>query len=539
VASIEVYKGSAPVNFGASSIGGVINIKTLRTEEGFSANAGVGYGSFNTRNAKGYINHKPGRFDYLISGDALASDNNYEIYNDKNTEWNPYDDQTEERNNAQFEQYTLLGKAGYDVTDTSRIDFLTQWFSKDQGIPSRNNEADTITSLPTDRSLNTLKYTHDSIGGAPLNSSVQINYTYKDELYDDHLGQVGLGKQKTTYRTDRYGGSLFGEWLASWHTLTATLDLAREDYETEDLLKDEINNSSTRNTLILGAQDQLYLFDDSLLLVPALRYTYVDNDITAIDGPVGGEVVHTTGSDDYLSPQFGLKYSPTAWVELKSNIGQYVRLPHFYELSGDRGLLIGNPDIEAEEGINFDAGFKVSSYTDLKWMPRFGFNAAYFQSKIDNLIAIVYGPNNIGHVENVEGAEIKGVEAGFNADLWRYFRLILNGTYQDTKNLDERKAFYGNQLPGRWKQQYLARLEAAYWQVKLWVEYRLKGDMYYDTANLLKAENQKLLDAGFSWLWDPFVLSFTASNIQDNSYEDFNGYPMPGRSLFISLNYNY
>ncbi|MEN8246141.1 MAG: TonB-dependent receptor plug domain-containing protein, partial [Thermodesulfobacteriota bacterium] len=167
VESIEIYKGSAPINYGTSSIGGVINIKTLRTEEGFDANASVGYGSFNTRNAKGYFNHKPGKFDYLVSADALASDNDYEILNNNGTPVNPDDDREEERNNAQFDQLTLLGKAGFDFTDDARLDFMTQWFNKDQGIPSWNNSEETETSLATDRSINTLRYTHNSIGALP------------------------------------------------------------------------------------------------------------------------------------------------------------------------------------------------------------------------------------------------------------------------------------------------------------------------------------------------------------------------------------
>ncbi|MEN8247257.1 MAG: TonB-dependent receptor, partial [Thermodesulfobacteriota bacterium] len=434
---------------------------------------------------------------------------------------------------------TLLGKAGFDFTDDARLDFMTQWFNKDQGIPSWNNSEETETSLATDRSINTLRYTHNSIGALPLNSSVQLNYTYKDELYDDSEGHVGLGNQKSAYRTDRYGGSLFGEWMADWHTLTATMDLTHEAYQAKDLINDYITNDSTRDTLGIGVQDQLYMVDDRLLLVPALRYTHVEDDMTTQGENWGDPEQQTQESQDYFSPQFGLKYNPLVWLELKSNIGQYVRLPHFYELSGDRGLIIGNPDLEAEEGINFDAGVLITMYPHSRWLPRMDFNATYFQSDIDNLITIVYDSRGIGRAENVEGAEIKGIELGFNADIWRYFRMVVNATYQDTRNLGPEEMYQDKQLPGRWKHDYLVRLEARVRQIKLWAEYNLKGDMYYDTVNLLKAEDQKVLNAGFSWLWDPFLLNLTARNIQDNRYEDFNGYPMPGRSFFVSLSYTY
>jgi len=79
VEAIEIYKGTTPINFGKASIGGVVNIRTLRTKEGLNANLSSGYGSFNTRKLSGFVNHKPGRWNYLISADALASDNDLNL----------------------------------------------------------------------------------------------------------------------------------------------------------------------------------------------------------------------------------------------------------------------------------------------------------------------------------------------------------------------------------------------------------------------------------------------------------------------------
>ena len=59
IASVEIYRGITPVNFGKASVGGVINIKTLRAEKGLHASGGAGYGSFNARSLGAFINHKP------------------------------------------------------------------------------------------------------------------------------------------------------------------------------------------------------------------------------------------------------------------------------------------------------------------------------------------------------------------------------------------------------------------------------------------------------------------------------------------------
>ena len=95
VESIEIYKGMTPVNFGKASVGGAVNIRTLRSKEGIGGNAIIGYGSFNTLKAGAMINQKISDFDYLISCDYLTTDNDYEILNDNGTEYNPDDDKWE------------------------------------------------------------------------------------------------------------------------------------------------------------------------------------------------------------------------------------------------------------------------------------------------------------------------------------------------------------------------------------------------------------------------------------------------------------
>jgi iron complex outermembrane receptor protein len=146
VESIELYKGTSPLNFGKASIGGVVNIKTIRSKQGLNVNAGVGYGSFNARRANGFVNHKPGRFDYLVSVETFSSDNDYEIVNNQGTQYYPDDDTVEPVHNGDFSQINLLGKAGYDLSDKSRVALLHQYFTKDQGLPSWDNKEDAKTS---------------------------------------------------------------------------------------------------------------------------------------------------------------------------------------------------------------------------------------------------------------------------------------------------------------------------------------------------------------------------------------------------------
>jgi iron complex outermembrane receptor protein len=121
----------------------------------------------------------------------------------------------------------------------------------------------------------------------------------------------------------------------------------------------------------------------------------------------------------------------------------------------------------------------------------------------------------------------------------KIFRLSANATIQETENLGDNQASKGKELPGRWGRSYMGKLEAIYHGLKVYTEYFLSQDLYYDTPNLLKAEDKKELNAGLSWLWDHFLFSFEVKNIQDNQYEDFRGSPLPGRHYFGSVTYKY
>ena len=538
VEAIEIYRGVTPVNFGKASIGGVVNIRTLRSKKGFNANVSTGYGSFNTRRLAGFVNHKPDKWDYLISADYLSSDNDFEFLNDNGTRWNPDDDRWEKRNNAEFDQKNILTKFGFDFTDDVRIDLVNQWFSKDQGLPSWNNSDKTKTSFDTDRNITTLKLTANDTGPYHFNTSARIDYSWKEEEYDDRQGHVGLGKQHARYTTTRYGANFFLEWLTEWNALTFTFDAQHEEYDPKDLLNRRNPHESSRDTFSLGLQDSLLLFQERLIITPALRYTSIDDELKSAMSIWGVPLEEASRDENYVSPQIGLKYRPLNWLTLKTNVAKYVREPSFFELFGDRGFFIGNMDLKAEKGVNSDAGFEINYLTENEWLRRISCNVAYFKSDVDNLITRVYDARGIGKSLNISEAHIEGVEAGINLDFLKYFCFVGNATWQDTENRSKIKAFNGKNLPGRYEKSYLGRIEARYEGFKVYYEKVIEEGLYYDTANLLKAENKEEINAGVSSLFRGILFSFEARNLGDDQYEDFNGYPLPGRSYYFSLKYS-
>ncbi len=537
VESIEVYRGFTPINFGSASIGGAVNIKTIRTEEGLKASALAGYGSFDTYQAGAFLNHKPSRWDYLVSVDYLDSENDFEFDNDKGTPYNPADDETENRHNAQFDQMNILTKVGYELSNTSRIDVFNQYFDKAQGIPDWRNNKSTDTSLETERNITALKITLDDLGKWEINSATTLSYSWKEEEYDDSLGQIGLGRQHTIDTTRRLGGKFYADTMLGFNLLAVQLEFNHETYEPDDLITSRSPRDSSRDTFSASIQDTLLLLNERLLITPVLRYSLTRDELESSVSAYGVTLKSRDRDNSNISPQIGLKYAPFYWLTLKSNFGIYLREPSFFELFGDRGLFLGNTDLKEETGKNFDIGFEMKKHFDFNGLNSASFKAVYFSSDVDDLITRTFDARGVGKSVNIDETQVRGLETGINIEFLDHFRFIASATWQDSENLSEVSSFKHKDLPGRWEKSFLGRLE---WQIgdfTAHVEYQADKNMYYDSANLLDAKDKEDISAGLKWVHNSVAVTMEGRNLQDNQYEDFNGFPMPGRSFYVTIKY--
>ncbi len=539
VAAVEIFRGTTPGNFGQASIGGAVNIKTRRQKKGVSASASAGYGSFDTRELSAFLNAKPGKWDILVSGEYLGAENDFEYLNDNGTDLNPDDDRWEKRHNAAFDQGNLLVKWGYDFSPDLRFDLMNQWYQKEQEIPSWNNSPRTRTTFDTQRYLVSARFTADNLGSLGINTATRLDYSFKEEEYDDQGGHVGLGRQRNRYRTEKYGLHFHGEWPAARHSLGLTLELRHEDYDPQDLLKPESPNDSQREVLALALQDSLFFFADQWVVTPGLRFEALADELQSGTSPYGMELEKVSRNEADFSPQIGILYRPLPWLSLKSNLGRYVRQPSFFELFGDRGVFNGNPDLVPEKGINFDLGAEARWGTPFESVQEISLSLAWFRNQSEDLITRVYDARGVGKADNISEARIQGVEAGVNVEFLDRFRISASGTWQDPENQSDIAVFEGKQLPGRFKESYRIRAEAGWGEFKFYGELLAENQMYYDTVNLLPAEDKTIYNLGVSWVHGPWLVRLDGENLGDDPYEDFNGYPMPGRSVMAAVKYEF
>lgn len=521
IESIEIYRGVTPASFGRASIGGAININTVHAKKELKANIVTSYSSFNTFKFAPTISQKPGKFDYMISGEYSSSKNNFTFLNDNSTPLNPSDDNWEARNHDQFSQKNMLLETGYDFSKDIRLVFFDQYFNKGQNLPNWNNSPLVTTNFSTTRNMSSLKFNINNIGVNHFNTSSRLDYIYKSEYYDDRDGTFGLGKQYNRYKTDNYGFNQLFEWPTQYNVLDAVLDIHREEFRTTDLLYNNYYAPRERNMYSLSAEDKVLMFSDRLIVNPAMFYEYYD-DVKA----------------GHLNPKLGIKYSINNLVSLKTNIAQYTREPSFFELYGDRGIFKGSSDLKAERGINFDIGPEVNYNNEGSDLSRVSFNLAYFSSNIKDVISYVYDSMGIGHAVNISNSTINGIESSLIVDFLKHFSLNSNYTWQRPVNHSSVAMYDGRELPGRFQYSFNSRLEAKCSFIRPYYEFSYQSGLFYDTANLLPAPIKREHNAGVSGIINDLVITAEVKNIGDDHYEDFNGYPTPGRSYWMTLRYD-
>ena len=433
--SIEIYRGSSPVAFGTSGIGGIVNIKTKLAENERKIFAQFQYGSFETYKTNILLSHKPGKYDYVLGVNYVQSNNDFKFLDDNGTKYNSQDDETKRRRNNEFNSLNSLAKFGYNFNNQTRITLSNNFLKTYKGVPGISNYQSDNANLKTVENLSSLDFSRQPIFVDELNLSLNLYYSYKRQEFDDKLGEIGVGKQDNKNTTRSYGTNLHLKYfLGEINTFDVLFSLKKETYRPFDKLRKTQPGESSRTTFSAGIEDEIALFNDHLFIVPSFRKDYIKNkssgeeiDFFLVKGKAQED------SEQYSTWQVGLKMPVTEWFSLRANLGKYYRVPNFFELFGDRGGVIGNSELVAEKGYNKDIGFRLSQKF-LGYINLLNFELVYFENNTDNLIFFIQNSQRTSKPENISKSENKGWELTGSVQLLDHLRFSINYTKQDPRN---------------------------------------------------------------------------------------------------------
>ncbi|HPQ70580.1 MAG TPA: TonB-dependent receptor [bacterium] len=507
---IEVIRGGDSAFYGEGAVGGVVNIVTKKCAGEDTNTIAVTYGSFNTGRVAATRSQGFEKTSYFVSGTYLHSDGNFPFINNNGTEYNKKDDYDDIRENNETDSGGLLVKVDRNFGAHLNLAGQNEFFISDIGVPGMVTFPSPHVNQRDMRNTSTFSFAVTDLITRGLNFNTRLSHRFASTDYDDRQGEQ-TGVPLETYQ-EEYAPEAEQSIQYIWGThqiwtLSGIYGL--------NFLKDEEFDDPQRTTWAAALRDQIFLFNEILTIVPAVRYDDVSD--------MGNQ----------WSPKFGLSIKPLDWLVLKGNAGRSFRAPNFNEMYYNHGFVEGNPDLKPERATNVDAGLQIPT-------PWFFVEGAYFRSDVEDLIEYVlisgfrYKPYNIGQ------ARLEGMESLLKLYPVRYF--TLTGSYTLTYAIDTTD--YPNrtdrQIPGRPRHKGFGRLEGHLSSFHPFVEYHYIGGNFITQANTKLLPERQIVNAGL--VVEPgegFKTGFEVKNVADEQAVDVRGFPLPGRSFFVNFEANF
>ncbi len=511
IEQIEVLKGAGSTLWGASALGGVVNILTKSpSPEGqlkFSFSGGkYGYPKYSewewTDHDNLYYNRqdisyskRTGQFGFRISGGRYVSTGYQQL--------------------GDFEKYNLTGKFDYRFKNSikwtayaaySYIDrgFFIQW--KSQNDPYEVDDA------YSDNYFNTHQLNLYTKLNIPISTNLAVNLrgSFIRTLMGNQFGEgadfnpaFGQGFEVTT------------DWIPlEDHVVTAGVQYQHDS--------GDIQGHHKGYAIGPYVQDE-WKVRENLRTTLGLRYDQYKL--------LGGK------TESLFSPRLGVNWQPWESTSIRGSVGSGFRaatiVERFLELTVMNFKIKSNPDLEAEYAWAYDIG--IRQYITPDW----NIDISLFNNEYWNLIEahldLIRGEVQF---RNIPRAHIRGIEATTN---WSSSVFILGQNFDpslqiSTTLMDHKDKKYEEPLTYRPKQLVTMKGRLGWQSFDLEIIYRYASEI--DAVKIYPINERvpmKFWDAQLSYSFKKFTLHAGVDNITNYNYAPMESNLMPPRTYTIGL----
>lgn len=529
---IEVYKSFTPADFGTSSVGGVINLKSRPIRKGWHHEYDLGGGSFATFFAGAQASFGGEKGDVLLRADYRRTDGDFTFFDDNGTPLNPGDDRRTRRLNNDMGSIHPYLKWTYRFDDRSRLDAVTHFFRTDSGVPGLQNFQSSTANRALTEWMGSVTISRTECWGGKGEWRNAVYGRFIRSQFSDPNGEIGLGAgQDNDDRT-----AIFGNRWSAGFVLTEALsfragaEYAAEAYIPRDALAARpIGSTSTRQQANFWWEPKLSIINGKLKASAQAQVVNAFYDINNDDPSLFAPGTYFSRRAEHpFAGTLAAAFSAPAGFTFKASAGRAVRLPKFAELFGDQGIVLGNAQLLSEKSLKFDGG--------ILWRGGFGpaledvaIEAGYFESHVDDLIQFELA-SGLARAANVGRARVRGVEALVSAKLPFGISLSQNYTWQRAEDLSVNR---GNFLVGRAEHEANTEVSLKRGPFKTAVRLNFVDDQFLDALNTRKVNARVRLDAEVNYdIGKRVTVGAEAKNITGSQIVDAVGFPLPGRSFF-------
>ncbi|WP_161626841.1 TonB-dependent receptor plug domain-containing protein [Desulfospira joergensenii] len=552
---IEVIRGPGAVQYGASAMGGVINVITKRGKEKPEGFIEVGFGSWGEERYKAGASGKKGKLDFAVSA-AYSSRDDYELGNGEDFENSDVEDRIRYNFNT-----------GWNFNDTNRLGLTVQGTDTNDAGKGEDEARTYYYYTRQDRDNHSIDLSYE--GGSESGSTTWLTRYFQGEVnYDlkrftsSSTTQVPLSENANQFRGSQAQVSHdFGLFrtIAGMDWMSYEFD-QRQDGEAASAARQNTARSDFDNIggFLLG---EVHLLEkENLTLSAGIRYD--DFDVSVNARKIREDVTVSRDIEkDSWNPSFGIAFSPIDILKLRANYARAFKMPLPRQMTGYTIMkttpFVGNPDLEPEKSDNYDLGF------DLDWKSWF-VSATWFYSDYQDMIGYETHSSADEHYNakhywyyNVDSAEIQGIELGVKFDLARTLGYTFQlEPYINWTHLLVFEDGNGWKLPDRSRDSIGTGLVFGSQEVGLTLSldatyYGTQFTVDRETGSSTVESQEKLADVGDAWVLDlsctqrlfklerhgEVRVKASIHNLFDEYYSTNEDNWMPGRSFYLGLEY--
>ncbi|HEY4238843.1 MAG TPA: TonB-dependent receptor [Kofleriaceae bacterium] len=552
---VDVYRGAVPVEYGGAGVGGALDLVTRlgAGDHGERFSASAGFGSFGARHVRAHYGdlHADGAIASSTTIGYQAAAGDFRYYDDHSTLLNTADDTYETRRNNGFTAVDADTRWGAGPAGTTPWAAGARLAYKQQGLPGSVADPASAANLSTIDVVLDGRMTNE-IGAA---TARQLAYALVErQRLRDPDGELGLGAQHRD--DDTLSGGASSTWhVPLWRTrLTIGAEVRADRFTDRDATGTAASTEGDREAVApLAALDVPI---GGLILTPAIRLDAMRTHPTpAPMGSLPGQTDYATRWDAIPSPRLSARYALLPDLALKTSAGWYVRMPTLVELFGDRGFIVGTPDLHPERGPSADLGAVWAPAAALGPVDRVLVQADAFATRSHDTIAFVTTAGYVARATNIGDTESYGGELSASARLAKLVSLTASYTRLETAQRSSDPSTDGKPIPRAPEDVLYARLAAAHpiagHDAALWTDASVQSDSFLDPANHGRVPGRALFGAGASVVVAAAVrVTASVANLANTrvaylmpsvptALTDVAGFPLPGRSFYLSLDWTH
>lgn len=554
--SIDLYRTTSPISLGQAYPGGTVNLR-LSEDSPTPLSLSFGVGSWWSRKFAMTYQQPLDDGHVWISTAYRGSEGDFRFYDTNGTDFQRDDDLANaRRQNNDFNQAALFISRLWQ-TKHQRVQFFLVTNGQESGVSGIDvAQAEAARSSHVEQ-LIAVRGSRPRLFGRNGDAEWTLSLLAQQQAFRDPESEVGLGQQDREDQILMPHGSFDASfWLPHHFALKLTAEANVEHYTPRPVYSEPLVRHATRSTLLGGAELRWRTEDRFLEISAAVRGQLQWQSNDSVELPQAPE---RSLFDTFVSPQAGVVLRALNTDEQKLTFFSYAsrtfRQPGFFELYGDSGASVGNPELTPESQTAVELGATFEQTVD---KVRVELQASYWRHWKQDAIIYLSLPQGVRKPFNVNGALLQGVDA-FAGLTSPWVRTSIAFSWLDTESRSTDPSVRGNPLPWTSPFSLESDLTLTHADFSLGWETHFDTSFYTDERSLKSSPSriEHELAAG----WESSVsaapsVRFSVRNVGNRRVDDvpfrnggrdvtvprpvsdFSGYPRPGRSYYLTLTWN-